>query len=74
MTMRVFSARVKSGAIVPDEEVELPEGSRVTVIADAAASSFEVSASEEEELLDAIREADRDEVVPAADLLRRLAG
>jgi hypothetical protein len=72
MSMQVFSARVKAGAIVPDEGVELTEGARVTVIADGASEAFDVSPAEEEELLEAIREAESDNVVPAADLLRRL--
>jgi len=69
--MQVFTARVKDGAIVPEEGVQLPEGSRVTVIADAP--PFETSAAEEKELLESIREAERDEVVSAAELLRRLS-
>jgi predicted DNA-binding antitoxin AbrB/MazE fold protein len=71
--MRVISARVKEGAIVPDEGISLPEGSRVTVIADADEQRFETSPAEEDELLDSIREAERDEVVPAAEILRRLS-
>jgi hypothetical protein len=71
--MLVFSARVKAGAIVPDESVELPEGSRVTVIADAEQATFETTAAEDDELIQSIAEADADEVIPAAELLRRLA-
>jgi predicted DNA-binding antitoxin AbrB/MazE fold protein len=32
MSMQVFTALVRDGAIVPDESVDLPEGARVTVI------------------------------------------
>jgi len=73
MSMQVLTARVKDGAIVPEEGVQLPEGSRVTVIADAPPGPFETSAAEEKELLESIREAERDEVVSAAELLRRLS-
>ena len=71
--MQVFSARVRAGAIVPDDGIELPEGTRVTVVAGDPEPEVELSASDEEELLESIREAERDEVVTAEDLLRRLA-
>jgi len=32
-TVKVFSARVRGGAIVPEDDVTLPEGATVTVIA-----------------------------------------
>ena len=73
MLMQVFSARVKGGAIVVDDDVQLPEGTRVTVVAGGPEDEIELSASEEEELLESIREAERGEVVTAEDLLRRLA-
>jgi hypothetical protein len=72
--MRVFSARVKEGALVPDETVALPEGSKVTVVADDNDETFEVSAEQEAALLDAICEADQGRVIPADEVLRRLAG
>jgi hypothetical protein len=72
MLMQVFSARVKGGAIVPDDGVELPEGTQVTVVADSP-GEVELTSAQEEELLKSIREADRGEVVSAEDLLRRLA-
>ncbi len=70
--VQVFSARVRGGAIVPEEGVTLPEGAQVTVIADDEAQAFDVSAEEEGELLEAIAEAERGETVRAADLLERL--
>lgn len=73
MSMQVFTALVRGGAIVPDDDVELTEGTRVTVVAGGAEPEVELSASEEEELLKSIREADRGDVVTAEDLLRRLA-
>ena len=72
MAMQVFSARVRGGAIVPEEGVTLPEGAKVTVIADDEAQAFDVSPQEERELLEAIAEAERGETVRAADLLERL--
>ena len=74
LSMQVFTAWVKGGAIVPDEGVDLPEGSRVTVIADDREASFELTAAQEAELAESIAEADRGEVISAAELLRRLSG
>jgi hypothetical protein len=73
MSMRVFSARVQNGAIVPDEGIELAEGSRVTVIAREAGASSELSAEDEALLAESIAEADRGEVVSAEELFRRLS-
>jgi hypothetical protein len=73
MSMRVFSARVRNGTIVPDEGIELPEGSRVTVIADEVSPPVELSPADEAELAEAIAEADRGDVISAAELLRRLS-
>ena len=73
MSVQIFSARVQNGTIVPDESVELTEGSRVTVIADETAASFELSAEDEAEILEAIAEVERGGVVSADELLRRLA-
>jgi F0F1-type ATP synthase epsilon subunit len=71
--LQVFSARVQNGTIVPDEGIVLPEGSRVTVIADEASTPFELSPADEAELAEAIAEADRGDVISAAELLRRLS-
>ena len=71
--MQVFTALVKGGAIVPDEGVALPEGSRVTVIADDGEPSFELTEAQAAELDEAIAGVDRGEVISAAELLRRLS-
>ena len=71
--MQVFTARVQGGSIVPDEGVHLPEGSRVTVIAGEVDSPFELTAAKEAELAESIAEADRGEVISAAELLGRLS-
>ena len=73
MSMQVFSARVQNGAIVPDDGIELPEGSRVTEIAREAGAQSDLSAEDEAELVESIAEADRGEVVSAEELFRRLS-
>jgi predicted DNA-binding antitoxin AbrB/MazE fold protein len=71
--MQVFTATVRGGVIVPEDGVDLPEGTRVMVVAGGPEQEVELSASEEEELLEAVREVERGAVVTAEDLLRRLA-
>jgi hypothetical protein len=70
--MQVFSARVRGGAIVPEDGVTLPEGTTVTVIADAETGAFDTTPEEERELLDAVAGVDRGDVITAAELLERL--
>jgi hypothetical protein len=72
MSVQVFSGRVRGGAIVPEDGVTLPEGSRVTVIADDDEKAFEATLEEERELLEAIAGVERGETVSAEDLLERL--
>jgi hypothetical protein len=72
MSVQVFSARVRGGAIIPEDGVTLPEGSKVTVIADGDEKAFEATAEEESELLEAIAGVERGETVSAEDLLERL--
>ena len=72
MSMQVFSARVLKGAIVPEDGVTLPEGAKVTVIADDGQGTFETTEEEERELLEAVAGVERGETVRAADLLERL--
>ena len=72
MSMQVFTARVRDGAIVPEDGVNLPEGATVTVIADHETEAFETSPEEEQQLLEAIAGVERGETVRAADLLERL--
>jgi hypothetical protein len=73
MSMQVFSAKVRGGAIVPEDGVTLPEGTTVTVIAGEWDAPAELSPEEEAELAESIAEADRGEVISAAELLRRLS-
>jgi len=72
MGMQVFSARVREGAIVPEDGVSLPEGTKVTVIADDGEETFKTTEEEERELLEAVAGVERGETVRAADLLERL--
>ena len=72
MTVRVFPGRVEDGKIVPDGDVSLTEGTTVTVIVDGLEESFSLPREQEAQLLDAIDEVDRGEVISAADLLNRL--
>jgi len=73
MSMQVFTARVHGGAIVTDGTVPLAEGSRVTVIAGETEAPFELTAAQEADLGESIAEADRGDVISAAELLRRLS-
>jgi hypothetical protein len=70
--MRVISAHIRGGAVVPDEETDLPEGASVTILAGPEEHTFEVSLDEEAALVAALEEADRGDVVDARTLLRRL--
>jgi hypothetical protein len=63
---------VRGGAIIPEDGVTLPEGSKVTVIADGDEKGFEVSPQEESELLEAIAGVEPGETVSAEELLERL--
>ena len=54
LSMQVFTARVRGGAIVPEDGVTLPEGTTVTVIADGDSDGFDTTPEEERELLEAI--------------------
>jgi hypothetical protein len=72
MAVKVFSARVREGAIVPDEGVTLAEGAQVTVIADDEGRAFDVSGEEEADLLQAMDEVERGGTIRASDLVERL--
>jgi hypothetical protein len=69
--MRIASGTVRSGQIVVDGE-PLPDGSAVTVLVREQDETFELDASAEAELLESIAEADRGELVSAADVLRAI--
>ena len=66
--MRVLSGRVVGGKIVVDGDALL-EGATVTILADDETETFDVSPEQEEELLAAIGEADRGELVSPEQVL-----
>lgn len=67
---RLFSAKVEDGIIVPD--VELPDGTTVTVVVDDVDDEYVLTAEEEAALEESISEADRGEGVTAAELMAEL--
>jgi hypothetical protein len=67
--MRITSGRVVSGHIVIEGE-QFPDGSVVTVLGREGDETFELDAVAEAELLESIAEADRGELIPAAEVLR----
>ena len=72
MSMQVFTALVKNGAIVPDQGVDLPEGTRVTVIAEGDEAPLALTPEQEAELAQSLAEADDGELITAEELFRRL--
>ena len=72
MPVKLFSARVRRGTIVPEDGVTLPEGALVTVVADDDRALFETTPEEEAELPEAIAGVQRGETVLAEGLLERL--
>lgn len=69
--MQLATGTVVDGKIVL-EGTSLPEGTVVTVIARERGESFELPPELEGELAASIAEADRGEIVSAADLFERL--
>jgi hypothetical protein len=69
--MQVATGTVVNGKIVL-EGVPLSEGSVVTVVARGADESFSLSEAQEDELLAAMAEIERGELVSLGDLLRSL--
>ena len=69
--MRIASGRVVAGHVEVDGE-PLPEGTVVTLLAREEDETFELDAEAEEELLESIAEADRGELIPAEEILRKL--
>jgi hypothetical protein len=69
--MRIATGKVVDGRVVV-EGAALDEGATVTVIAREDDESFVLSPDEEAELLEAIGEAERGEVIGGDELLKRL--
>lgn len=69
--MKIASGKVQDGKIIVDGDV-FAEGSTVTVLAAEADESFDVSAEEEAELLEAVRQVQAGKFVDGDQLLREL--
>jgi hypothetical protein len=69
--MRITSGKVVGGQIVLEGE-PLPDGALVTVLSRDEDETFELDAAAEAELLASIAEADRGELIPAEEVLRKL--
>ena len=68
--MLITTGKVTNGVIQMDKD--LPEGVTVTILAHEGDETFELDPEQEARLLDAIAEADRGELISAADLLKRI--
>lgn len=71
MGMRMTSGTIRKGK-VELEENDLPEGTKVIVLAREGDETFELSPAEEEKLLAAIAELDRGEFEDGQELLRKI--
>ena len=69
--MRIASGRVVSGHVEVEGE-PLPEGTLVTLLTREEDETFDLDAAAEAELLESIAEADRGELIPAEEVLRKL--
>jgi K+/H+ antiporter YhaU regulatory subunit KhtT len=74
MRMRIRTGRVVQGQIVLKDGAELEEGEVVTIVARDAedVDGVELSAEEEDELVAAMAEADRGELVDADEVFAQL--
>jgi hypothetical protein len=71
--MKIVTGRVVHGRIEVPEDL-LKEGSMVTMLVPEEEAGFELSPELEEELLEAMAEADRGDTVDGWQLLRELKG
>jgi hypothetical protein len=69
--MIVTSGKVRGGNLDVDVS-ELPEGTTVVVLAPEGDETFDLDPDQEAKLLAAIGEADRGELVDAAEVIKRL--
>ena len=69
--MLITTGRVHDGTIHLDEE-SLPEGAIVTVLTKEGDETFELGPEQEAQLLAAIGEAERGEVISASQLLQQI--
>ena len=71
LAVRISNGRVVSGQVVLEGE-PLPDGALVTILSREGDETFELDAAAEEEIIASLAEADRGELIPAAEVLRRL--
>lgn len=69
--MLITTGKVNDGMIRVDTQ-SLPEGATVTVLAREGDETFELNAGQEAELLEAIAEAERGELVDASEVLQQI--
>jgi len=69
--MLITTGKVNNG-VIELETQGLPDGATVTVLAPEGDETFEPDAAQEAELLGAIAEAERGELVSASELLQRI--
>jgi hypothetical protein len=69
--MIITTAKVNNGVIQIDSK-DLPDGTTVTLLAQEGDETFELDAAQESELLTAIAEAERGELVSASEVLQQI--
>lgn len=69
--MLITTGKVNNGVIQIDTK-DLPNGTTVTVLAHEGDETFELDATQEAELLAAIAEADRGELISSSELLQKI--
>ena len=69
--MLITTAKVNNGVIQIDTN-DLPDGTTVTVLAHEGDETFELDEVQETELLAALAEAERGELISAAELLQKI--
>ena len=69
--MLITTGKVSNG-VIQVEGKELPEGAIVTILAHEEDETFDLNPEQESELLSAINEAERGELVSSFDLLKKI--
>jgi hypothetical protein len=69
--MLITTGKVNDG-VIQVETKDLPDGTTVTVLASEGDETFALDATQEAELLAAIAEAERGEVIDAAEVLQQI--
>lgn len=69
--MLITTGKVNNGVIQIDTK-DLPNGTTVTVLAHEGDETFELDATQEAELVAAIAEADRGELISSSELLQKI--